>query len=49
LDSKTADLLDMAKDFNKDAEALKTLMEARAARMKIIMIAVGAGGGGVIG
>merc|ERR1711935_645480 len=43
LDEKTADLLDAAKDFNKDAEYLKDLMAARANRMKVIMIATGVG------
>jgi hypothetical protein len=49
LNAKTADLLDMAQDFSKDAEHLHQLMKARAARMKVIMITVGAGGGGVVG
>ena len=49
LNSKTADLLDMAKDFHKDAEELHQLMVARGIRMKIITISVAVGGGGTIG
>jgi len=49
LNAKTADLLDAAQDFNKDAEELKNVMASRAARMRIVQIAVGVGGGGVIG
>jgi hypothetical protein len=48
LDEKTADLLAMAKDFHQDADKLKDIMEQRGARLRIMMIATGVGGGGAI-
>ena len=49
LNSKTADLLNMAKDFHKDAEELHQLMAARNLRLKIITYCVAIGGGGTVG
>jgi hypothetical protein len=48
LDEKTADLLAMAKDFEKDAVKLNDFMAGRANRLRLIMIATGVGGGGAI-
>jgi len=49
LNEKTGDLLNMAKDFCKDAERLEKVMADRNKRMKFIMFSSGTGGAGVIG
>jgi hypothetical protein len=49
LNSKTADLLNMAKDFSKDADELHQLMAQRAMRMRVITYTIAIGGGGTVG
>ena len=48
LDKKTLELMNNAQDFNKDAQAMKNLMEARNGRLKAMIISSCVGGGGVI-